>query len=237
MPTLRTRRWYSARPCRRPASSGPGARFRGWARRSGPCGGPAGHADTPAVAAEEFPVGKTRGPGDHLHPSGDLRLRQPEHLHPTANVRRPDGVQCPHGGGGDGHHGALGLGVGLGADCGDAAAAVVPAHNVVPQVRAAASERLKPASDSTATKATSNLARSAACSTVSKPRPRLRGWTAVSRITASTSAVRAPDWRWGFESRRPHPFKEARTAGSRQGEIPASPTRGLSRWSWWRAAW
>ena len=49
------------------------------------------------------------------------------------------------------------------------------------------------------------------------PRPRLRGWTAVSRITASTSAVRAPDWRWGFESLRPHPFKEARTPGSRQG--------------------
>ena len=39
----------------------------------------------------------------------------------------------------------------------------------------------------------------------------------MSRITASMSAVRAPDWRWGFESRRPHPFKEARTPGSRQG--------------------
>ena len=45
-----------------------------------------------------------------------------------------------------------------------------------------------------------------------------RGWTAVSRITASTSAVRAPAWRWGFESRLPHPFKEARTPGSRQGD-------------------
>ena len=36
--------------------------------------------------------------------------------------------------------------------------------------------------------------------------------------TASTSAVRAPDWRWGFERRLPHPFREARTPGSRQGD-------------------
>ena len=87
-----------------------------------------------------------------------------------------------------------------------------------PQVRDEASERRNPASESTATRATSNLPRSAACSAVSKPRPRLRGWTAVSRITASTSAVSAPDWRWGFASLRPHPFKEARTPGSRQGD-------------------
>ena len=40
----------------------------------------------------------------------------------------------------------------------------------------------------------------------------------MSRITASTSAVRAPDCRWGFDNRRPHPFKEARTPGSRQGD-------------------
>ena len=50
------------------------------------------------------------------------------------------------------------------------------------------------------------------------PRPRLRGWTAVKRITASTSAVGAPDWRWGFERRLPHPFNEARTPGSGQGD-------------------
>ena len=37
-------------------------------------------------------------------------------------------------------------------------------------------------------------------------------------MTASTSAVSAPDWRWGFERRRPHPLKEARTPGSRQGD-------------------
>ena len=30
--------------------------------------------------------------------------------------------------------------------------------------------------------------------------------------------MRAPDWRWGFERRRPHPFREARTPGSRQGD-------------------
>ena len=39
-PTQRIRRGCSGRPCRRPASSGPGARSRGWARRSGPCDGP-----------------------------------------------------------------------------------------------------------------------------------------------------------------------------------------------------
>ena len=50
------------------------------------------------------------------------------------------------------------------------------------------------------------------------PRPRLRGWTAVSLMTASTSAVRAQAWRWGFESRLPHPFSEARTPWSRQGD-------------------
>ena len=53
-----------------------------------------------------------------------------------------------------------------------------------PQVRAEASERLSPASES----------------------------------TARTSAVRAPDWRWGLASRRPHPFGGARTPGSRQGD-------------------
>ena len=36
----RIRRGCSGRPCRRPVSSGPGVRSRGWERRSGPCGGP-----------------------------------------------------------------------------------------------------------------------------------------------------------------------------------------------------
>ena len=48
------------------------------------------------------------------------------------------------------------------------------------QVSDAASERLNPPSDNTATRARSKRARWAACSAVSKPRPRLRGWTAVS---------------------------------------------------------
>ena len=30
--------------------------------------------------------------------------------------------------------------------------------------------------------------------------------------------MRAPDWRWGLARRLPHPFKEARTPGSRQGD-------------------
>ena len=86
------------------------------------------------------------------------------------------------------------------------------------QVREEASERRSPASDRTATRATSNLPLSAACSGVSKPRPRRRGWTAVSRITASTSAVRAQTWRWDFANRRPHPFSEARTPRSLPGD-------------------
>ena len=73
-----------------------------------------------------------------------------------------------------------------------------------PQVRDEASERLNPASDSAATRAKSNFPLSAACSAVSKPRSRLRGCTAVSRMTARTAAVRALDWRCGFE-RRPSP--------------------------------
>ena len=85
-----------------------------------------------------------------------------------------------------------------------------------PQVRDEASERLNPPSDSTATRARSTRARSAACSAVSKPRPRLRGWT----------AVRAPAWRWGFES-RPVPILSMRRA--RPGPyraIRGRPTRG-----------
>ena len=39
-PIRRIRRGCSGRPCRRPASSGPGIRSHGWARRSGPCSGP-----------------------------------------------------------------------------------------------------------------------------------------------------------------------------------------------------
>ena len=61
-----------------------------------------------------------------------------------------------------------------------------------PQVRDEASERLNPPSDSTATRARSKWVRSAACSAVSKPRPRARGFGAVSRMTDKTSAVRAP---------------------------------------------
>jgi len=94
-----------------------------------------GHAHPPAVAAEELPIVQPRGPGDGLDPPGDLRLRQPEHLHLTTSARRPDGGKRPHGGGGDGHHGALGLGVGLGAYDGDAARSIVPALDVAPGQR------------------------------------------------------------------------------------------------------
>ena len=50
---------------------------------------------------------------------------------PTTNTHRPDDVQGAHGGGGNGHHGILGLNVGLGMNHSDAAVTVVPAHNNV----------------------------------------------------------------------------------------------------------
>ena len=45
------------------------------------------------------------------------------------------GIQGPHGGGGDGHHGAGSLDVGVGTNHGDAAAAVVPTLEVAPGQR------------------------------------------------------------------------------------------------------
>ena len=98
VPTRRFRSGCSGRPCRRPVSSDPGARSRGWACRAHP----------PAVPAEISPVGPAGGFGDDLHPPGDLGLRQPEHLLPAANLRRPDGEKGYHGGGSDGYGGALG---------------------------------------------------------------------------------------------------------------------------------
>ena len=130
--TRRTRRGCSGRPCRRPASSGPGARSRGWGAVVGHA---AGHADSPAVAAEELPILQPRGLGDGLDSPGDLGLGQPEHPHITASADRPDSGERVHGGGRDGHSGALGLGVGLRADHGDAAGAVVPALHVAPSQR------------------------------------------------------------------------------------------------------
>ena len=55
------------------------------------------------------------------------------------------------------------------------------------------------------------------------PRPRRRGWTAVRRMTASTSAVRAPDWRWGFESRRPPSFQRGAHARVPAGRFQLRP--------------
>ena len=49
-----------------------------------------GHADAPAVAAEELPISQPRGFGDRFHPPGDLGLRQPEHILVTATIRRAE---------------------------------------------------------------------------------------------------------------------------------------------------
>ena len=75
-----------------------------------------GHADAAAVAAEELPVLQPRGFGDGLDPPGDLGLRPPEHFLLAGHAGRPDGGKRVHGGGSDGHHRALGLGVGLRTD-------------------------------------------------------------------------------------------------------------------------
>ena len=91
------------------------------------------HAHPPAVAAEELPIGQTGCPGRRLHPPGNLGLRQPEHLLLTTNTGRPDGVQSFHCDGCDGHHGTLRFRVGLGANHGDAAAAVVPVLETGPE--------------------------------------------------------------------------------------------------------
>ena len=68
-----------------------------------------------------------------------------------------------------------------------------PSHCATsPQVNTAASLRLRPASERTETGARSNLARVAACSGVSRPRPSRQGCEAVRRMTPNKSAVRAP---------------------------------------------
>ena len=75
----------------------------------------------------------------------DLRVRQPDHSLPAVSAHRSDGVQGPPAGGGNGHHRPLGFHGGLGADHGDAAAAIIPALGVSsPQVSAAASLRRNP---------------------------------------------------------------------------------------------
>ena len=60
-----------------------------------------GHTHTSAVAAEEPPVRQAGGPGDHLHPPGDLGLRKPKTLFIANHAIRPDGVQGSHCAGGD----------------------------------------------------------------------------------------------------------------------------------------
>ena len=132
-PTRRFRHGCSGPPYRRPASSGPGVRSRGWGGRS------LGHA-----------------PGDAPRPLCPLKLSQSARPAALANTFPRRAIcdsespntfsllvttigrmasRASHGGGGDGHHGALGFGVGLGADDGDAAAAVVPALDISPGQR------------------------------------------------------------------------------------------------------
>ena len=103
-------------------------------------------------------------------------------------------------------------------------------------MRDEASDRQSSASDSTATRATSNFSRWAACSGFSKPRPRRRGWMGVGQITARTSVVRAPAWRWGLPAAAPVLSKRRAHPGPDRA-IHGRPTRGPWRWRWWRGAW
>ena len=215
-PTRRIRRGCNGRPCRRPTSSDLGVRSRGWERRSGPCAGPCRRGrcgplkysqfSNPAALAIAF---TRRAIWDSESPN--------TFSPPPAPAGRMAERAC--------------MAAGVMATVAPWASASVLERTTVmrpepsshcctsPQVKAAASLRLSPASESTATSAASDFSLSAACSGVSKPRPRLRGWTAVRRMTARTSAARAPDWRWGFESLRPHPFKEALTPESPAGRL------------------
>ena len=83
----------------------------------------------PLGPAETLPASQARGLRHGVHPAGNLGSRQPEHPLGLADAHRSDGVRGPHGDGRDGHDRALGLRIGLGADHGDAAAAVVPARH------------------------------------------------------------------------------------------------------------
>ena len=114
------------------------------------------------MGAEELPISHTGSFRDRFDPPGDLRFRQPEHLLATVNAHRLADVQGLHGGGG------------LTATTAPAASTSVLERITVmpplpssqrwmsPQVRDEASDRLNPPSESTATSATLNLARSAA---------------------------------------------------------------------------
>ena len=67
------------------------------------------HAHPPAVAAETLPVGQSGGFGGHLHPTGDLGLRQPEYLLLSGHAGRM-ASRARMSSEGDGHHDALAQG-------------------------------------------------------------------------------------------------------------------------------
>ena len=81
----------------------------------GGCSGAAHHPgqpNPPAVAGEDVAI-EAGGSDRILDPVGHLADREPEHPVSIPRVLRPDGVQGPKAGRGDGHHGALALLVGL----------------------------------------------------------------------------------------------------------------------------
>ena len=91
-------------------------------------------------------------------------------------------------------------------------------HCMSPQVSAAASERRNPASDRTATRARSKRARSGGLLGRFDTAPAKAGLDGGEADHGQHIGGEGADWRWGFERRLPHPFREARTPRSRQGD-------------------
>ena len=95
----------------------------------------------------------------------------------------------------------------LGADDCDAAAAVVPALHVAPGQR----RRLGTPQSGVGQHDNQGQVEPA-------PFLSLLGRFEAATALAGLAVVRAAAWRWGFERRRPHPFKAARTPWSRHGD-------------------
>ena len=87
-----------------------------------------------------------------------------------------------------------------------------------PQVSAAASLRRNPPSDNTATRARSKRARSAACSGSFEAAAAGAGLDGGEPDHGEHVGGEGAGLRWGLARRLPHPFREARTPGSRQGD-------------------
>ena len=148
----------------------------------------------------------------------------------TTNTGRPDGVQSFHCGMGVMATTApCSFRVGLGADHGDAAAAVVPALGVAPGQRRRLGLRRNPPSDRTATRARSKRARSAACSGRFEAAAALAGLDGGDPDDGEHVGGEGAGLALGpGQSRRPQPFRRLAHAPVPAGGLPlAGPLVGL----------